>query len=1136
MKPVSLEIEGLNSFREKQVISFTGLCQGGVFGIFGPTGSGKSTILDAITLALYGKVERAEKNTQGIMNQQKDELRVALTFSLENEQNITTYRVERKLKRTGDISMQTVVCRFLDVTNEPIVLDDKTNEVNRSVQQLLGLSIEDFTRAVVLPQGKFAEFLSLKGTDRRQMLQRLFQLEKYGDQLSARLKDRKNNAQGKSDQLHAEKEGIGDASKHAVDEAKHAQDMAKKEEATTSKQKETAQTAFEEAKKIRQWQDEETSVKQLQFALQEKRPQMEAAQEAIVRSEAAQQLMPALETLKEARSQRTKSEEAYKRANEKERVFEQRATKAAEAYEQVRVERETLLPSLLERRSTLEHSRQTEQRLTAAQCEVEEQKSQLKNYSTKQDELQKKETDENARLAKGKARQEELHRELQSIKASIPSKEIIQKASTLYPRVEQQQRLLGRAVKEVEVAVAKLKTGERKRQSHTHQKTDMRKKLQVKNEQLFALYEHVKREERHVHQLLERALNEQKRQTAMDEEARADAFAYELAQKLHEGQPCLVCGSTHHPDRHSTKPTAVLLNEQDPYIEVVAQLHRLHDQTISLGDDLQLLADKLVSFQAKGDAPDEVSEQDEQYGPDFQEFHNAAQVAEQTTRLQQTVSQARKDVQHSQTEAEQLLTSYRETSTAETYAMENEEQLAQVVHDRGLEQESEEKALFELQTEWETSCGTWCALEEYKQQRETYEAAIEKIEDTTNRLEQSVTYLQTWEKNIVSFGHENEQLTLRVQHCNQALSASQATVTEAKASLEEVLQGEASIEQALERVQETIDKGKQQLEEKAKESQAMEADFRASQQQRKSDEDWLQRSKRTEEQAADVFNKALQDSLFADEQQVLASMLDQKMTNQYKQQWEAFKEELKHTSNQVKTLEEKLENKRINDAQWQSVREQTETAHQQWREAVERLGYHQQHVQSLQEKHLRYSLIEKEQTLLQDDLERMQLLEKVLKGNSFVEFMAEEQLMAVCYDASEKLRKLTKGRYAVEVDSQGGFVIRDDLNGGSRRPVQSLSGGETFMTSLSLALALSTQIQLRGQYPLQFFFLDEGFGTLDQSVLDTVVSALEELHGGVLSIGLISHVPALQERLVNKLYVHPPTVQGKGSQIEMLEV
>nr|WP_238555846.1 SbcC/MukB-like Walker B domain-containing protein [Paenibacillus alvei] len=141
--------------------------------------------------------------------------------------------------------------------------------------------------------------------------------------------------------------------------------------------------------------------------------------------------------------------------------------------------------------------------------------------------------------------------------------------------------------------------------------------------------------------------------------------------------------------------------------------------------------------------------------------------------------------------------------------------------------------------------------------------------------------------------------------------------------------------------------------------------------------------------------------------------------------------------------------------------------------------------------------------------------------------------MQVSRAASERLKSLTKQRYALEVDSGGGFVIRDDGNGGIRRPVSTLSGGETFLTSLALALALSSQIQLRGKYPLEFFFLDEGFGTLDPELLDTVVTALEKLHSDRLSVGVISHVPELRARLARKLAVLPAEQAGQGSRIVM---
>src|SRR4051812_34707029 len=104
MKPIHLSWSGLQSYREKQEIDFTVLCDSGVFGIFGPTGSGKSTILDAITLALYGKVERASNGTQGILNLAEQVLNVGFTFELSHAEGKRKYRVERQFKRGADVS------------------------------------------------------------------------------------------------------------------------------------------------------------------------------------------------------------------------------------------------------------------------------------------------------------------------------------------------------------------------------------------------------------------------------------------------------------------------------------------------------------------------------------------------------------------------------------------------------------------------------------------------------------------------------------------------------------------------------------------------------------------------------------------------------------------------------------------------------------------------------------------------------------------------------------------------------------------------------------------------------------------------------------------------------------------------
>jgi len=164
------------------------------------------------------------------------------------------------------------------------------------------------------------------------------------------------------------------------------------------------------------------------------------------------------------------------------------------------------------------------------------------------------------------------------------------------------------------------------------------------------------------------------------------------------------------------------------------------------------------------------------------------------------------------------------------------------------------------------------------------------------------------------------------------------------------------------------------------------------------------------------------------------------------------------------------------------------------------------------------------------------LLEQIkglLKGNSFIEYVAEERLRYIAREASATLGIMTRFRYALELDSDNGFVIRDNASGGVHRPVTSLSGGEIFLTSLSLALALSSQIHLKGQSPLEFFFLDEGFGTLDNNLLDQVIDSLERISTKERMIGLISHVPELKNRITRRLVVEPPRQEGGGSHVSI---
>ena len=151
----------------------------------------------------------------------------------------------------------------------------------------------------------------------------------------------------------------------------------------------------------------------------------------------------------------------------------------------------------------------------------------------------------------------------------------------------------------------------------------------------------------------------------------------------------------------------------------------------------------------------------------------------------------------------------------------------------------------------------------------------------------------------------------------------------------------------------------------------------------------------------------------------------------------------------------------------------------------------------------------------------METLQKLVRGKSFMEFVAEEYVQDITAAASRHTSHLTGGRYRLCYQG-GNFFVEDNYSGGEMRAVETLSGGETFLVSLSLALALTETIVRMSDKPIEFFFLDEGFGTLDRELCDTVMNILEKLKRTNFAIGIISHVPELMQRMGSKIIVSPP--------------
>ncbi|MDE0436832.1 MAG: SMC family ATPase [bacterium] len=171
MRPLRISMKGFGAFRERTDID---LADVDLVALVGPTGSGKSTIIDAITFALYGTVARYEDNrlVAPAINQTSSVARVSLDLELDG-QVLTAARIVRRTTSGG------ATTREARLERGGHVLAGDAKSMSREVERLLGLDVEQFNRTVVLPQGKFATFLHDKPSSRQSTLVRLLGMELY---------------------------------------------------------------------------------------------------------------------------------------------------------------------------------------------------------------------------------------------------------------------------------------------------------------------------------------------------------------------------------------------------------------------------------------------------------------------------------------------------------------------------------------------------------------------------------------------------------------------------------------------------------------------------------------------------------------------------------------------------------------------------------------------------------------------------------------------------------------------------------------------------------------------------------------------------------------------------------------------
>jgi exonuclease SbcC len=176
-------------------------------------------------------------------------------------------------------------------------------------------------------------------------------------------------------------------------------------------------------------------------------------------------------------------------------------------------------------------------------------------------------------------------------------------------------------------------------------------------------------------------------------------------------------------------------------------------------------------------------------------------------------------------------------------------------------------------------------------------------------------------------------------------------------------------------------------------------------------------------------------------------------------------------------------------------------------------------------------LIEKDK--LETRKANISTLTQLFKGSGFVNYVSSIYLRNLCESANKRFHRLTKNQLSLQINDRNEFEIIDYLNDGRSRSVKTLSGGQNFQVSLSLALALAESVQSLTNSEKNFFFIDEGFGTQDAESVNIVFETLSNLQKENRIVGIISHVEELQERIPKSLFIRKDL--EKGSLVETMD-
>jgi exonuclease SbcC len=1081
MKVLNLKFKNINSLAGEHEIDFTKsiFTYEGLFVITGKTGAGKSSILDAVSLALYGKTPRVEitGNENAVMTRGEKDCYAEIVFEVAGRKWKASWKQERS--RTGNLK---AVNRLLaDESNH--ILADQVRTCDVKIVEILGLTFEQFTKVIMLAQGSFAAFLQADKNDKGELLEQITGTELYG-RISKEVFERTRAEKEKLTQIEAALQSI-----HLLPEEEIAR--LRDQVVLLEKNKKALDADLQQVEKAMKWVvDVETLQKQIE-EVRLKLPELEQKE-----SHAHEVFEQALKNVADRKQELEIQEPTFRKVSELDtKIAEKRNSlnplltviengkkeqaelmQTIEKQEQKLKEAQTLLNE--KQRWAVEHQK-VESLVT--QYSAIEQESQLLEKEFHEIERQKEEANElQLKVSHLKAALEKAKTSFETAKHNwIDKKEgLAQKQTERDQLLDGQEWTEYQTKKEELVAFSALINQLTKLQEAMDKNNEELAELEVKiaqcDSESKALSERIENDKRTEVQwkqqmtLLEENIQLTKTIQSLDEHRR----------QLKDGEVCPLCGSTEHPFARGNVPQ---MGEKEK------ELTRLKKQWQELIKTIQeneirragFLLDKenAVKNRQKEVTNKAANEQNKKdilfklipFSPDFGKADleiGPAHLLEMNRDIQQKIDQIEKKIN----DASHLEKEIRQLRDVEIPLLQRAEQEAEATRTKA---ETDYKLAEQQQQTHHL------ALQAHQQKVDAaQEAFLAKLQQyDAKNIETLKQYVEEWLEN-------EKQISLLSEHIlniKQDISLRHNTLDNMIKSIEEKDAEKKEIEAALQQLRAERFRLFGEKSRDEEETQLKRAIQAAEEAQEHAQKERLQWHTELEKQKA----------VLIDKEQERDAKLKEPLTDKTYDDLVAERTQMNAASEEMsQTLGATHQKLTANDELWKSsldkrqAKEKQEQVCRQWSALNDLIGSadgkkYRNFAQALTFEHL------------------------VSLSNRHLQKMSERYLLKRTGDASNPFE----------------LSVIDKFQNSEERTAQNLSGGEKFIVSLSLALGLS---HMAGKnMRIDMMFIDEGFGTLDTDYLDVALSALSNLRSEGKMIGVISHLTELKERIATHIEVVP---------------